>query len=205
MKSYSRIPVTNNGYYHPRNGVTDTLLSPNILMTMKKLSISPTTAGLFLSLMLWMSVIVAKQDTPKIQSTNQEKVNVSISKWEYCEGCKETVNLYTRVLSNKLLSMHNGGVKAHSELIAEDLVNGICDSEDLVKYKDFVKYSCIKIMDNHNSVFLKQFEGTSSPTNVLNKALVFERKKHVCPSNLNNFFQLGFLLITLPFIDLFSR
>ena len=125
-------------------------------------------------------IVYLSSSTTTEKKKLKESMSVTVSKWEYCEGCKETVNLYTRSLSNRLETMHKTGVQPNSELTAQDLIDGICDSEDLQKFQNFVKYSCIKILNSNETYFLEQFQGISSTATVLQKALVFERKKNVC-------------------------
>lgn len=121
----------------------------------------------------------------KIKDDNVQ--SASISKWEYCEGCKETVNLYARKIAARLRAMHDSGLQVNSPLEAADLVEGICDDTHLLKYRDFMKFSCMKIMDEHRAKFLKRFEGKSSGSTPLQKADLYQKKKAVKFDLINQF------------------
>jgi hypothetical protein len=105
--------------------------------------------------------------------------SVKITKWEFCEGCKETVNLFSIVASTELIEMQNKGKLSSIVLAVQNLVNGICDNAYLNKFNKFVKHSCIKIMDEHQHPFLKQFEGSVSSTIVTQNSVVLNQKRKV--------------------------
>lgn len=151
----------------------------------------------FVDFLIITILVFVYSATANEKKQKNEPISVTVSKWEYCEGCKETVTLYTRSLAKRLENMHRTGVKPNSELTAQDLIYGICDSEDLHKFQNFVKYSCIKILNANETFFLEQFQGISSPTTVLQKALVFERRKNVYYADDALFYDSLFLLIDL--------
>jgi hypothetical protein len=112
-------------------------------------------------------------------STESVSESVKITKWEYCEGCKETVNLFSLVTSTELGEMQKRGKSASSILAVQNLVNGICDNVHLNQFNKFVQHSCIKIMDEHQLPFLRQFEGSVSTTSVTHNSAILDQKRKV--------------------------
>ncbi len=105
--------------------------------------------------------------------------SVKITKWEYCEGCKETVSLFSQVSAAELNKMQKDGKSAKSVLAVQDLVAGICDHKSLNQFNRFIQLTCIKIMEEHQLPFLKQFEGSVSSTSVTHNSVVLEQKRKV--------------------------
>jgi len=105
---------------------------------------------------------------------------VTIKSWEFCEGCKSTVNLFSKIFAKELGKMQRGGVPSFSSFEAASVVNLICDDEYFNQFVPAVRYSCINIMDNHREQFLRHFTGNASAVTVANKALVFSRKREIC-------------------------
>jgi hypothetical protein len=126
----------------------------------------------FVSARLESKKIPIKED----DSPTEKKI---IRPWQYCEGCKETVKLYANVTSRRLEKMQRSGVSAFSAVEAHELADLICDDNYLTSFQPFVKYSCIKIMDEHGLKLMKIFEGSFTKDLVTNKAEIFEKKRKV--------------------------
>lgn len=129
-------------------------------------------------------LLVCWIDGSSAQETGEESAevpSVSVSKQDYCEGCKETVALYSRVSFDMLEDMKKKGVKPKSTLDAEVVVNKMCDHDSIKQYKDSIKYSCIKMMDEQEAriKFLEYFEGITSAPGMVGKAEIYRRKKDV--------------------------
>ena len=102
--------------------------------------------------------------------------SVTIKSWEFCEGCKETVNLFSRVFAQELSHMNKKGVAPFSAFEAGNIVNLICDNAYFEQYVPSIKYSCINLMEKHRVEILEHFTGNASAVTVANKAQVFEKK-----------------------------
>mmetsp|Transcript_34429 Transcript_34429/g.50042 ORF Transcript_34429/g.50042 Transcript_34429/m.50042 type:complete len:277 (+) Transcript_34429:39-869(+) len=137
------------------------------------------TTLFLLLIQIIISVTLVRSDSNLIRGEEGKK-NSTISKWEFCEGCKETVNLYARVSSSRLQEMQSKGIIANSVLESQNLLDGICDHEYIMKYNEFVKFSCIKILEDFGIPFLKHFDGKSSAASVIQKAETYNRKKAIC-------------------------
>ena len=84
---------------------------------------------------------------------------VTIKARDYCYGCMSTVNLYSTLTSNRLRDMQTNRVASGEKVEANDIAKLMCDDQSLVPYKTYIKYSCIKIMDEYRNEFLRYFEG----------------------------------------------
>ena len=124
--------------------------------------------------------VTGKKGDETIENDPPANNSATITKWQYCEGCKETVNLFSMVSAAELAKMQKEGKLAKSVLEVQNLVTLICDNEYLTKFQPFIKYSCMKIMDEFRLPFLKQFEGSMSSTMMTQKLDIFERKKNIC-------------------------
>eukprot|EP01038_Epipyxis_sp_PR26KG_P004057 gene4057-5800_t len=123
--------------------------------------------------LLLIFLFVRSEEVPNIPT---EK----ITKWEYCQGCKELVNMYAMLSSSELNRMQQEGKKQSSILEANDLVAGICDRKEFEKFLPFMKYACIKIMEEYRIKFLEYFKGSTTASSMLNKADTFHKKKNIC-------------------------
>lgn len=129
---------------------------------------------LLLSISLWKS---------EATDTGSEPESVTIKSWEFCEGCKQTVNLFSRIFAQELSDMNKKGVAPFSAFEAGNIINLVCDNSYFEQFVPSVKYSCINLMDKHRVQILEHFTGNASAVTVANKAQVFERKKHICISD----------------------
>ena len=84
---------------------------------------------------------------------------VTIKPREYCYGCMSTVNLYSTLTSSWLSDMQAKRVASGEKVEANDIAKLMCDDSALTPYKNYIKYSCIKIMDENRNDFLRHFEG----------------------------------------------
>ena len=108
----------------------------------------------------------------------QKKDNQTISPWEYCEGCKVTVDLYSQLSQKKLAEMQAAGVKHGTSFDANTVIPGMCDNEDFASnYAPAMKWSCIKIIEENATKFLLPFEGDSSAAGA--KIKLFDTKREV--------------------------
>lgn len=103
----------------------------------------------------------------------------TITKWQYCVGCKETVFHYLKKMHQSLAAMEKAGKPPSSVLDANQLSELICDDEYFKQFQPFVRLSCIKLLNDGKQQFLEQFAGATSVQTVLNKADNFKRKQNV--------------------------
>jgi hypothetical protein len=106
--------------------------------------------------------------------------NVTITAWQYCEGCKVTVDIYSHVAANELRTMDKAPPGQRKQLDAGRLVDHLCDNPLFQKYGEFSSYSCIKTLDDEYRLkFLEAFAGTTRASTLLNKRSIFDRKRKV--------------------------
>lgn len=109
----------------------------------------------------------------------EAKQNVSITKWQYCMSCKETVNLYIQVTTDEITNMQKAAKPPLATLEANDLVHLICDNKLFESRQPFMKYGCMKLLEDNRLDFLNQFAGQISLNDILNKAENYKRKRRV--------------------------
>lgn len=111
---------------------------------------------------------------------DEQKDSVSILSWQYCFGCKETVTLYSKLAAQELERMRKSGEKSSSLLEANRLAENMCDHPAInYKYQPFVKFSCIKLLNEHQKDFMEAFAGHATMVSFQNKADMFHRKRKV--------------------------
>lgn len=124
-------------------------------------------------------MVGAKKKTGADEKVAPAKVN--ISKQDFCYGCRETVNLYARRMSNALAEMQRKNVEGGGTLDGNALVVGMCDDSSLEVFQSNIKYACIKIMDDYRNHFLQVFQGEASSKSIMSsKGFLFEKKKKIC-------------------------
>lgn len=112
-----------------------------------------------------------------LSSDEKNANNVTIKSWEYCQGCRELVDIYSKAVNDEMLNLKK---KASSKTIdAGSLIDHFCDGEIFLEYQDFVKLSCIKILEEFRIPFLESFKGTTSESLVTNKKESFTKKQKV--------------------------
>lgn len=118
-----------------------------------------------------LSIVLAAQDAP---------ANVTITSWQYCQGCKTTVEIYAKVAAKELKKLDSLPKGQEKVLDAAKVVDHLCDNELFRPYGNFASFSCIKVLDGENRVqFLQEFAGSTTIESMLNKKNLVERKKKV--------------------------
>jgi hypothetical protein len=106
--------------------------------------------------------------------------NVTITAWQYCEGCKLTVDIYAQVTAKQLKLLDKLPKGEKKVLDAAKVVENLCDNQLFESYGDFGKYSCMKVLEEeHRIKFLEEFAGSTTITSMLNKKGIFEKKQKV--------------------------
>lgn len=135
--------------------------------------------GALLALLVALSVLgVEVNDGGSSQTATND--SVTITQWQFCFGCKQSVALYTKRASEEISRMQRSKVKSSSVLEANGLVEKICDHPDILyRFQPFVRYSCIKLFTDHQNAFLSAFAGKASLLSMESRAEMFERKRKV--------------------------
>ena len=108
-------------------------------------------------------------------------VTINITKWQFCEGCKATVNAYSAIVASALQKLQDSGQSAGATLTIEPPTTAeVCEGTQFSKYESFMMHSCIKIFNDYTETFLRDFEGTTSPANALARGRVSSLKRNVC-------------------------
>lgn len=127
-----------------------------------------------LLIMVYAAVFVCNS-----QPSLEPDENVTLRPWQYCEGCKHAVHLYSTVSAAELQRMYKAKVPNKSQMEAGDLAEGLCDNVYYSDYQPFIRWSCVKIMHESRVQFLDEFAGEATLANRLSKAENFRRKRHV--------------------------
>jgi len=118
------------------------------------------------------------------QALIEAEDSVTIRPWQYCEGCKHAVYLYSTVSAAELQRMYKAKVPNRSQMEAGDLAEGLCDNVYYSDFQPFLRWSCIKIMHENRVKFLEEFAGEATLANRLSNAENFRRKRHICGKHL---------------------
>lgn len=105
--------------------------------------------------------------------------NVTINAWQYCYGCRETVNAYAKAAVTELHRLEKLPKKDKKVLDAAMVMDHLCDSAYFKSFGAFAKYSCIKVLDEHRVKFLEEFSGATSIPDLSSKKDVLDKKKKV--------------------------
>lgn len=112
-------------------------------------------------------------------STAGPAPNVTINAWQYCYGCKETVNAYARAAVAELNLFEKLPKKDKKVLDAAKVMDHLCDSPYFKTFGLFAKYSCIKVLDEHRMKFLEEFSGSTSIPDLSSKKSILDKKEKV--------------------------
>lgn len=109
----------------------------------------------------------------------EESSQVTISAWQFCEGCKITVDAYSRLATNELQRLETLPKTEKRFLDAMMITDFMCDDDYFKGFKEFAKYSCIKILEDSRTHFLEEFTGSTTIAALSSKKSVFDKKKKV--------------------------
>jgi hypothetical protein len=136
-----------------------------------------SSLSLFLVIVLSLFLLNATiKSEIKLETTTDQ---VSISEWEYCEGCILTVDAYSKISNAKLKEMQQKGQPSNEVIDVGVIMKNMCDNEYFYKYKDFVKYSCIKMLNENSTSFAEPFAGSYDLNSANVKSYMFEKTKEV--------------------------
>lgn len=76
--------------------------------------------------------------------------------------------------------MQSRNVKSGEVVNGYDIANYMCDTPFFADFKNYVKFSCIKILDEHRDSFLNEFVGSGSVDLVVSKSKNYERARNIC-------------------------
>jgi hypothetical protein len=106
---------------------------------------------------------------------------VTLSKWQYCAGCRGTIELFTTLATNKIAEMQSNGVSSGEEMDVAPLLDTICDLSYYERYAPFMKYGCLKLLHDHQREFLDAFNGEVVSTQFsVSRGNIFSKTKEVC-------------------------
>ena len=106
--------------------------------------------------------------------------NQTLTPWEYCEGCKVTVDLYANLALQGMQDMQKNGIKDGEVFAAEKVVEGMCDNVHFnEQFIPAMKWGCIKVTSENLTKFLDPWAGSASAATMGTKSNVFDIKKEV--------------------------
>ena len=68
--------------------------------------------------------------------------------------------------------------------VAYEAAISICENKKFSLYNSFLKFSCMKILEEFQESFLTEFEGEVSLDSVLSKRLLREKSMNICHHNI---------------------
>ena len=152
--------------------------------------------GLFFIIMIGFMTVLS--------SFCKSESNVTITAWQYCQGCKITVDLYAHVAAKELKLLDKLPKNEKKVLDAAKVVDYLCDNSQLHSFRNFAKYSCIKVLDDDTRVkFLEEFAGSTSIPSLLNKKGIYEKKKKVTlPDDTKSMFMCFLIFLINNYLDM---
>ena len=108
-----------------------------------------------------------------------ESPEVTISAWQFCEGCKITVDAYAHLATKEIHRLEKSPNKDAKTLDALKIMDHMCDDSYFQDYKDFAKYSCIKILGDTRNEFLEEFTGSATLASLSSKKDILSKKEKV--------------------------
>jgi len=111
------------------------------------------------------------------------QTQVQISEWEYCEGCMKTVEIVGIRANERVREMaQQARIPSGSEMDGGHLLNHICDHTLYRSYRDAVRYSCIKMLDDETTrnAFLKGFHNYDVNLDFNDRSATYNRKRDIC-------------------------
>lgn len=111
------------------------------------------------------------------QEESDKAETVSIHPWQYCQGCKYTVELYAKVAADRLKQQKKAGGPA--AMAGEEILGTLCEDPAFFNMQSYMRWSCMKLLGEHMDEFLAEFAGQFTATDLMNKADNFKRARRV--------------------------
>lgn len=121
-------------------------------------------------LMTFLCAVVSKEDSDKPDT-------VQIRPWQYCQGCKYTVELYAKVAADRLKQQKKAGGPA--AMAGEEILESLCEDSAFFNLQPYMRWSCMKLLGENMNEFLEEFAGQFTATDLINKADNFKRARRV--------------------------
>lgn len=118
------------------------------------------------------------QQAEPVEAEPREKV--TITQWQFCLSCKKTVELYQKLTKETILSYQKLAKPARSQMEGTNVANRLCQDKEYDKFEPYVRYGCMKLMNDHRNEFLKEFAGFVGIPQLNNRAEGFSKKRHIC-------------------------
>jgi hypothetical protein len=91
------------------------------------------------------------------------------------------IEIFSTLATNKIIEMQTKGLAVGEELDVAPLINSICDLEYFNRYAPFMRYGCMKLLEDHRVEFLKAWEGDIASTQFsTSKGNIFSKSKDIC-------------------------
>jgi hypothetical protein len=116
---------------------------------------------------------------PSSKPKEDESDTVTIRPWQYCQGCKHTVQLYAILSAKEMARMKKKGIPSKSQMDSVSIANGMCEHDNFYSFKPFVRWSCVKIIQESSQMLLQAFLGNQSASDMIGKHENFKRKQQV--------------------------
>ena len=115
------------------------------------------------------------------QSDADELPVITLQKWQYCSGCKATVEILANLATREIVKMQEKGLPVGEELDISPLMDEVCSHHFLSAYQPFVEHSCHKLMSEHRNDFVDVFDGTDASSAFSTvKGNIHAKTKEVC-------------------------
>lgn len=126
--------------------------------------------SLTLLLVTLCNVVVGEDESHKTET-------VTIHPWQYCQGCKYTVELYAKVAADRLKQQKKIGGPA--AMAGEEILETLCEDPAFFNMQSYMRWGCMKLLGEHMNEFLAEFAGQFTATDLMNKADNFKRARKV--------------------------
>lgn len=133
----------------------------------------------FIVAMVGLSFVTGKKRKPV------EREKVSVSKAQYCTGCQYTVQAFANISATHFQQMQLAGEDAGGVAQAHDIANLMCDDVFFDRFHTFVRYSCMKVLNDYDNDFLLHFEGLASNMLANSKSVLYERTVSFCSEKID--------------------
>jgi len=109
----------------------------------------------------------------------ESSVSAIISQEQYCEGCQLTVEAYSLLIAKEIKRLLTFTHKADVVVDIVEVLDNTCGDEMLTVHKDFVKYSCMKMVDEVGEKLLEEFSGPLTMFSLTDIATIMKRERKV--------------------------
>jgi len=88
-----------------------------------------------------------------------DPAEVTITSWQLCDGCQVAVQELGKAIAGEVDRLRRERTSVDTLLDGNAVVDALCDGAPIREYKEYVRWACMKLMQDHRVDILESIQG----------------------------------------------